>query len=77
MSRIKWEERMNKKHWEEMQKYKEFNKDNFKKIDKFSHIFSNIFNFFRYTALTICIIAIIVAGIIYLSYVIGLNSQYL
>ena len=36
MNRKKWEEKMNETQKEEMQKYKEFNKDNFKGVEHFS-----------------------------------------
>lgn len=35
MNRKKWEEKMNETQKEEMQKYKEFNKDNFKELSIF------------------------------------------
>ena len=38
-----WKEKMEEKNWEEMQKYKEFDKENFKGIEKFSKIFNRIF----------------------------------
>ena len=70
-------EKMEEKNWEEMQKYKEFDKENFKGIEKFSKIFSRIFNFFRFSTLGICIIAIVLGLIIYLSFVANLNARYL
>lgn len=68
---------MEKKNWEEMQKYKEFDKENFKGAEKFSKIFNRIFNFFRFSALGICIVAIIVGLLIYLAFVGNLSARYL
>lgn len=70
MCRKKWDERMYDKKWDEMQKYKEFDKGNFKGIDHFSKIFNIIFNFFRFSFLGICILAIIIALLIYVIYII-------
>lgn len=70
MCRKKWDERMYDKKWDEMQKYKEFDKSNFKGIDHFSKIFNIIFNFFRFSFLGICILAIIIALLIYVIYII-------
>lgn len=77
MFQRKWEEKMNEKKWDEMQKYKEFNKDNFKGVERFSKLFSKIFNFFRFSFLGICIIAIIIGLLIYLSLVSNLTNAYL
>lgn len=75
MNRKKWEEKMNEKRWEEMQKYKEFNKDNFKGVEHFSNIFNKIFNFFRFSVLGICILAIIIGLLIYFGFVLSLKSR--
>lgn len=77
MFQRKWEEKMNEKKWDEMQKYKEFNKDNFKGVERFSKFFSKIFNFFRFSFLGICIIVIIIGLLIYLSFVSNLTTAYL
>lgn len=77
MFQRKWEEKMNAKKWDEMQKYKEFNKDNFKGVERFSKFFNKIFNFFRFSFLGICIIAIIIGLLIYLSLVSNLTNAYL
>ena len=70
-----WEEKMQAKKWEEMQKYKEFNKDNFKGVERFSRVFNKIFNFFRFSFLAICVIAIIIGLLIYLGFVFNLKNQ--
>lgn len=77
MNRKKWEEKMNETQKEEMQKYKEFNKDNFKRVEHFSEIFNRIFNFFRFSVLGICILAIIIGVLIYLGFMISLKSRYM
>ena len=77
MDRRSRDEKMLDKKWDEMQKYKEFNKENFKSVDKFANIFNKIFHFFRYTFLGICILAIIIIILIYILYVLSLNSRYL
>lgn len=77
MNRKKWEEKMNETQKEEMQKYKEFNKDNFKEVEHFSEIFNRIFNFFRFSVLGICILAIIIGVLIYLGFMISLKSRYM
>ena len=41
----KWYEKASEKNWEEMQKYKEFDKENFKGVDKFSNILTKSINF--------------------------------
>lgn len=76
MFHSKWEEKMYEKNWDEMQKYKEFNKENFIGAEKFSKFFNKIFNFFRFSFLGICIIALIVVALIFLIYVFNLNSRY-
>ena len=76
MFHSKWEEKMYEKKWDEMQKYKEFNKENFIGAEKFSKLFNKIFNFFRFSFLGICIIALIFAALIFLMYVFNLNSRY-
>lgn len=68
---------MNETQKEEMQKYKEFNKDNFKGVEHFSEIFNRIFNFFRFSVLGICILAIIIGVLIYLGFMISLKSRYM
>lgn len=68
---------MEEKNWEEMQKYREFDKGNFKGAEKFSKIFNRIFNFFRFSALGICIVVIIVGLLIYLAFVGNLSARYL
>ncbi len=70
MCRKKWDERMYEKKWDEMQKYKEFDKSNFKGIERFSKIFNIIFNFFRFSFLGICILALVIALLIYVIYII-------
>ena len=72
-----WKEKMEEKNWEEMQKYREFDKENFKGAEKFSKIFNRIFNFFRFSALGICIVVIIVGLLIYLAFVGNLSARYL
>lgn len=76
MCRRKWDEKMNEKNWEEMQKYKEFDKENFKGIEKFSKFFNRIFNFFRFSFLGICIITIVIVLLIYLAFTFSLKEQY-
>lgn len=76
MCRKNWKERMEKKHWEEMQKLKAFDKENFKGAEMFSRIFKKIFNFFSLATLIICIIIVGVAALIYFGFLSGLsNSQ--
>ena len=77
MNNKKWEEKLNEKQKEEMQKYTEFNKDNFKGVEHFSEIFSRIFNFFRFSVLGICILAIIIGVLIYLGFIISLKAMYM
>ena len=77
MFQRKWEEKMNEKKWEEMQKYKEFNEENFKDVARFSKIFNRIFNFFRFSFLGICIIAIIIGLLIYFGFIFSLTTSYL
>ena len=77
MCRKNWYERMNEKKWDEMQKYKEFNKENFKGVEKFSKIFGKIFNFFRFSFLGIAIIGLIIALLIYFAYILSVNARYL
>ena len=71
-----WYEKASEKNWEELQKYKEFDKNNFKSVDKFSSIFNKIFNFFRFSFLSICIIAILIAALIYILYVADLKNTF-
>ena len=53
------------------------NKDNFKGVEHFSEIFNRIFNFFRFSVLGICILAIIIGVLIYLGFMISLKSRYM
>lgn len=76
MCHKKWDERMYEKKWDEMQKYKEFNPENFKRIEHFSKFFNILFNFFRFSFLGICIVAIIIGLLIYIAYVIYLNNRF-
>ena len=76
MSLEKWQEKMNKKKWEEMQKYKAFDKNNFKGVERFSNFFNKLFNFFRFSLLGICIFVIFIFCLIYLGYVSNMKSNY-
>lgn len=76
MSLEKWEEKMNNKKWDEMQKYKEFDKKNFKGVEKFSKFFNWLFSFFRFSLLGICILVIFLACLIYLGYVLNMKNMY-
>lgn len=70
-----WKEKMEKKNWEEMQKLKEFDKENFKGAEKFSKIFNKIFKFFSFSTLIICIIIVGVAALIYFSFISGMSNM--
>ena len=76
MSLEKWEEKMNEKKWDEMQKYREFNKENFKGVERFSKFFNKIFSFFRFSLLGICILVIFLVCLIYLGYVLDMKKMY-
>lgn len=76
MSLEKWEEKMNDKKWDEMQKYKTFDKENFKGVEKFSNFFNKLFNFLRFSLLGICILAILVCAMIYLLFTSNLKHNY-
>ena len=60
MFRDKWKEKMEKTKWEEMQKYKEFKKENFRGVENFSRFFNFIFNFFRFSIVGLFVLLIIV-----------------
>ena len=77
MFRKNWKERMEKKKWNEMQKYREFKIENFKGVQKFSRFFNFLFNFFRFSV--VCIFALLVIGvlIIYVIFVLSLNQMYI
>lgn len=76
MSLEKWEEKMNEKKWDEMQKYREFNKENFKGVERFSNFFNKIFSLFRFSLLGICILVIFLVCLIYLGYVLDMKKMY-
>lgn len=76
MFHSKWEEKMYEKNWEEMQKYKEFKKENFKGVDKFSSIFGRIFNFFRFSIVGIFIVLLLGLSIIFILFTVSMKSNY-
>lgn len=71
----KWYEKASKKNWEEMQKYKEFDKENFKGVDKFSNIFDKIYKFFKFSFISLVIVIIIAGLLIYLLLVFAMNAR--
>lgn len=70
-----WKEKMEEKNWEEMQKYKEFDKENFKGVDKFSNIFDKIYKFFKFSFISLVIVIIIAGLLIYLLLVFAMNAR--
>ena len=71
----KWYEKSIEKNWEEMQKYKEFNKDNFKGVDKFANIFNRIYKFFKFSLLGLFVVIIIIGLLLYLSIVFSMHAR--
>lgn len=62
-----WKEKMEKKHWEEMQELKLFDKENFKGAERFSKFFSRIFKFFSFSFINILAIMFIISAIFYIA----------
>ena len=77
MFRKNWKERMEKKKWNEMQKYREFKIENFKGVQKFSRFFNFLFNFFRFSVVGIFALLVIGVLIIYVIFVLSLNQMYI